>query len=69
MLVVDQNHRYVIREKLRKRKKYTNFKKAISLESIVSNETQINNPIHVEAEVDGEILHRKRNKWTCLLCD
>lgn len=55
-LVVDQNHKFDIGLTLQKEKQYAKIKYAVTLDSIVSQETFINNPIHVEVEIDGEIL-------------
>lgn len=66
-LVVDRNHRIDMEQKLQKEKHYikTNYK--IPLESIISQETLINNPIHVEIDIDGESLefnvgHKSKRK-------
>ena len=66
-LVVDQNHRVDLPQRLQKRKRYTKAYCEIPLESIVSRETWINNPLHVEVDMDGEILefnvgHKSRDK-------
>ena len=55
-LVVDQNHRVDIAQSLQGQKKYTKVKYEIPLESVISQETLINNPIHIEADIDGEVL-------------
>lgn len=55
-LVVDRNHRMDIRQSLEGKKKYTKVRYEVPLESIVSQETLINNPIHVETDVDGVLL-------------
>lgn len=55
-LVVDQNHRYPIAYRLETQKRYVRSHFRIPLNSIISQETPINNPIHIEAEVMGEIL-------------
>ena len=55
-LVLDRNHRFNIDLKLRKKKRYAKTKYIVPLDSIISQETFINNPIHVEVEIDGEIL-------------
>lgn len=47
-VVVDQNHRYGYTTVLRKGKNYQRFCCHIPLASIVSQETDINNPIHME---------------------
>ncbi len=66
-LVVDQNHRIAMGQGLEKGKRYKKTFCEIPLESIVSQETWINNPIHVEADIDGEILefnvgHKSRRR-------
>lgn len=55
-LVIDQNHRYQLEQKLQKGKQYSRVQKQIPLESIVSQETEINNPIHVEVWINDEML-------------
>lgn len=66
-LVVDQNHRIDIEQKLQKERCYTKTKYEMPLESIISQETLINNPIHVEVDIDGESLefnigHKSRRR-------
>lgn len=66
-LVVDANHTYDIKQPLTKRKSYYYTKIETQLDSIVSQETQINNPIHIEVEVGGQILdynigHKSKRK-------
>lgn len=55
-LVVDRNHRMDTGQKLEGRERYTGIRYEIPLDSIISRETPINNPIHVEVVVDGECL-------------
>ena len=66
-VVIDQNHRYEITQELGREKKYVTFDKKISLESIVSQETEINNPIHIDVWINGEVLsfnigHKSKKK-------
>lgn len=65
-LVVDQNHRMDVRIKLQKEKCYTKASYEMPLESIISQETLINNPIHVEVDIDGVCLEFNvghKSKW------
>lgn len=65
ILVIDQNHQYRIEPKLTAKKIFQKTEITIPLESIISQETPINNPIHVELNVHGETLeynigHKKK---------
>lgn len=55
-VVIDKNHRYAVEQRLNEKKTYVTFEKSIPLESIVSQETEINNPIHIEIWIDDEVL-------------
>ncbi len=57
-LVIDQNHVYDISMPLRRKKRgyFCPVRVKIPLDSIVSMETAINNPIHIQADFGGEIL-------------
>lgn len=67
-LVVDQNHKMNVAMKLQPGKRhYTKISYEIPLDSIILQETQINNPIHMEADVDGACLefnvgHKTKHK-------